>query len=126
MRMPDRDQQIDRQDGHAPTEDLDRLRWLFRNSESTNEHLAGSDQARPHRARHLLNVLVYEPRSSAAILAFLCMAIIVLSVFPTSWKNGHSTVSEPLPITLSSLSAEPALATTVAVHTARSASISSD
>jgi len=126
MRMPHRDQQTEKLNVDASTEDFARLRWLFRNSESTNEHLAGSDQARPHRARHLLNVLVYEPRSSAAILAFLCIAILVLSVFPSSWMNGHTTVSEPLPMSLSSLSAEPALATTVAVHTARSASISSD
>src|SRR4051812_33744159 len=126
MRMPHRDQQTEKLNVDASTEDFARLRWLFRNSESTNEHLAGSDQARPHRARHLLNVLVYEPRSSAAILAFLCIAMLVLSVFPSSWMNGHTTVSEPLPMSLSSLSAEPALATTVAVHTARSASISSD
>src|SRR3954451_14658645 len=125
MRMPHRDQQTEKLNVDASTEDFARLRWLFRNSESTNEHLAGSDLARPHRARHLLNVLVYEPRSSAAILAFLCIAILVLSVFPSSWMNGHTTVSEPLPMSLSSLSAEPALATT-AVHTARSASISSD
>src|SRR3954447_7394337 len=126
MRMPHRDQQTEKLNVNASTEDFARLRWLFRNSESTNEHLAGSDQARPRRARHLLNVLVYEPRSSAASLAFLCIAIIVLSAFPNSWMNGHTTVSEPLPMSLSSLSAEPALATTVAVHTARSASISSD
>jgi len=46
--------------------------------------------------------------------------------FPISWEQGHSTVSEPLPITLPSPSAEPAFATSIAVHTAPSASISSD
>src|SRR3954447_5615482 len=87
MRMPHRDQQTEKLNVDASTEDFARLRWLFRNSESTNEHLAGSDQARPHRARHLLNVLVYEPRSSAAILAFLCIAILVLSAFPNPWMK---------------------------------------
>ena len=125
MRMLDRGQRIDRQDVHATTEDLDRLRWLL-HSESADQRLAGSRPGRLHRAGHLLNALVYEPRSSAAILAFLCIAAMVLSAFPISWENRHSTVSEPLPITLSSLSAEPALTTMVAVHTARSASMSSD
>ena len=126
MRMPDRGQRIDRQDVHATTEDLDRLRWLLQNSESADQRLAGSRPGRLHRAGHLLNALVYEPRSSAAILAFLCIAAMVLSAFPISWEKSHSTVSEPLPITLSSLSAEPALTTMVAVHTARSASMSPD
>ena len=126
MRMPDRGQQTDRQDVHAPTEDVDRLTWLLQNSESSDQRLVGSRAGRLHRARHLLNVLVYEPRSTAAILAFLCMAVIVLGAFPISWEHGHSTVSEPLPITLPSPSAEPAFATSIAVHTAPSASISSD
>jgi hypothetical protein len=125
MRMLERDQQIDRRDVPVSTEDFDRLRWLFQDLESTNKRLAGSRLARPHRARHLLNVLVYEPRSSAAILAFLCVAVMGMSAFPIFW-NGHSTISEPVPITLSSHSAEPALATPVAVYTARSASISAD
>src|SRR6476469_3549427 len=83
MRMPDRGQQTDRQDVHAPTEDVDRLTWLLQNSESSDQRLVGSRAGRLHRARHLLNVLVYEPRSTAAILAFLCMAVIVLGAFPS-------------------------------------------
>src|SRR5512133_536790 len=126
MHKPDRDEQIGRQDVHASTENFDRLRWLFQNSESADKRLLGSRPARPHRARHLLNVLAYEPRSCAAILAFLCVAVIVMSAFPSFWKNGPSSESEAVPTKLSSLSAEPALAKSMAVHTARSASISSD
>src|SRR4051812_42069682 len=111
MHKPDRDEQIG---------------WLFQNSESADKRLLGSRPARPHRARHLLNVLAYEPRASAAILAFLCVAVIVMSAFPSFWKNGHSSESKAVPTKLSSLSAEPALTNSTAVHTARSASISSD
>jgi ABC-type branched-subunit amino acid transport system substrate-binding protein len=126
MYKPDRDDQIATQDVHASTENFDRLRWLFQNSESADKRLLGSRPARPHRARHLLNVLAYEPRSSAAILAFLCVAVIVMTAFPSFWENGPSSESEAVPTKLSSLSAEPALAKSTAVHTARSASISSD
>ena len=49
-----------------------------------------------------------------------------MSAFPSFWKNGPSSESEAVPTKLSSLSAEPSLAKSMAVHTARSASISSD
>src|SRR4051812_11997057 len=107
MRMPDRDQQTEKLNVEASAENLDRLKWLLQDSKSGDQRSGESRPARLHRAHHRLKTLVYEPRSSAAILAFLCMAVVGLSAFPLSWKNGHSTVSEPLPITLSSLSAEP-------------------
>src|SRR3954453_13150258 len=107
MRMPDRDQQTEKLNVEASTEDLDRLRWLLQNSQSADQRSAGSRPTRLHRAHHRLKALVYEPRSSAAILAFLSMAVIGLSAFLISWKNGHSTVPEPLPIPLPSPSSYP-------------------
>jgi len=121
MRIPDREQQVGRLNIHASTDDFDRLRWLFQNFESAGKCSRGLNPARPPRAGHFLNVLVFEPRWSAAMLALLCISVIVISAFPVSWKDGSS-----LPITLSALSAEPVSVTPVAVHTARSASISAD